>query len=52
MPVFASSVTYGSFTSSDQSRLDPHAFRIAFSEARTMDPQQVFVLQVSYTVLH
>ena len=47
-----SSVTYGSFTSSDQSSLDRCAFQISLLEASAIDPQQVFVLQVSYTVLH
>ena len=44
------SATYGSFTSGDQSGLNPTAFGISGLEGRSLDPQQKFVLHVGYSV--
>ena len=44
------SATYGSFTSADQSGLNGAAFGISTLEARSLDPQQKFVLHAGYDV--
>ena len=45
------SAAYGSFMTSDQLSLDHGAFGISLAEARSMDPQQSFVLSVGYGAL-
>ena len=44
------SASYGSFTTSDQSGLNPATFGISGLEARSLDPQQKFVLHAGYNV--
>ena len=46
-----SSATYGAFLPVEQLWLDVGIFGISVLEARSMDPQQVFVLQGGYVAL-
>ena len=47
----ASSATYGAFVDVQTLQLDGSAFKISALEARSMDPQQTFVLHAGYSVL-
>lgn len=47
----AASAAYGSFLSTESLEMDNGAFGISSLEARSMDPQQVFVLQSGYAAL-
>ena len=45
------SAAYGSFLNIEEIKFDGRAFGISKLEARSMDPQQSFVLHAGYAVL-
>ena len=47
----AASAGYGSFVEVWELQLDGGAFGISVLEARSMDPQQIFVLHAGYAVV-